>query len=70
MQASECLREWLASNLLERDFRVTAVAPGLLWTPLNPADKPAEKAEFGKHSDMGQSAQTEEVSPVMGGPYG
>jgi NAD(P)-dependent dehydrogenase (short-subunit alcohol dehydrogenase family) len=55
----------LASNLLERGIRVNAVAPGPVWTPLNPADKPAEKvAEFGAHSDMGRPAQPEEISPA------
>ncbi|MGH8076466.1 MAG: SDR family oxidoreductase [Lysobacter sp.] len=55
----------LASNLLERGIRVNAVAPGPVWTPLNPADKPDEDvAEFGAHSDMGRPAQPEEISPA------
>ncbi|MGH8026364.1 MAG: SDR family oxidoreductase [Pseudoxanthomonas sp.] len=55
----------LASNLLERGIRVNCVAPGPVWTPLNPADKPAEEvAEFGQDSDMGRPAQPEEISPA------
>ncbi|MCY7312343.1 MAG: SDR family oxidoreductase [Pseudoxanthomonas sp.] len=55
----------LASNLLERGIRVNCVAPGPVWTPLNPADKPAEEvAEFGQGSDMGRPAQPEEISPA------
>ncbi|WP_300650088.1 SDR family oxidoreductase [Hydrogenophaga sp.] len=55
----------LASNLLERGIRVNAVAPGPVWTPLNPADQPAEKvAEFGRNTDMKRPAQPEELSPV------
>jgi NAD(P)-dependent dehydrogenase (short-subunit alcohol dehydrogenase family) len=36
-----------------------------VWTPLNPADKPAgQVAEFGQDSDMKRAAQPEELSPA------
>jgi NAD(P)-dependent dehydrogenase (short-subunit alcohol dehydrogenase family) len=55
----------LASHLLPRGIRVNAVAPGPVWTPLNPADRPAAKvAEFGADSDMRRPAQPEEISPA------
>lgn len=56
----------LASNLLDRGIRVNAVAPGPVWTPFNPADKPADEvAEFGKDSAMKRPAQPEELSPAF-----
>ncbi|MDB5932197.1 MAG: short-chain dehydrogenase/reductase [Polaromonas sp.] len=55
----------LASNLIEKGIRVNAVAPGPVWTPLNPADKSAQDIQkFGSDTDMKRPAQPEELSPA------
>ena len=57
----------LAMQLIEREIRVNAVAPGPVWTPLNPSDTGAtakEAAEFGADSPMKRPAQPEELAPA------
>ena len=56
----------LASNVLDKGIRVNAVAPGPVWTPLNPADKSSPEGieQFGSQTDYRRAAQPEELSPA------
>jgi NAD(P)-dependent dehydrogenase (short-subunit alcohol dehydrogenase family) len=55
----------LSQALVEDGIRVNAVAPGPIWTPLNPfGGQPKEKIpEFGKDTPMGRAGQPNEVAP-------
>jgi NAD(P)-dependent dehydrogenase (short-subunit alcohol dehydrogenase family) len=57
----------LAVDLIDRSIRVNAVAPGPVWTPLNPSDDgmtPKDVAKFGQDNPMGRPAQPEELAPA------
>ena len=55
----------LAQNLIEKGIRVNCVAPGPVWTPLNPADAaPSDIAFFGADTPYKRPAQPEEVAPA------
>jgi NAD(P)-dependent dehydrogenase (short-subunit alcohol dehydrogenase family) len=57
----------LAQNLIDKGIRANVVAPGPVWTPLNPADKGASEdkvKEFGKQTPMERAAQPEEIAPA------
>ncbi|WJH38613.1 SDR family oxidoreductase (plasmid) [Aliirhizobium terrae] len=55
----------LASQLVPKGIRVNCVAPGPVWSPLNPSDKEADKvAQFGSGAPMKRPAQPEEIAPA------
>jgi NAD(P)-dependent dehydrogenase (short-subunit alcohol dehydrogenase family) len=55
----------LSENLVKDGIRVNAVAPGPIWTPLNPmGGKPKDELkDFGKNTPMGRPGQPNEVAP-------
>ena len=57
----------LSENLIEHGIRVNAVAPGPIWTPLNPmGGQPPEKMDsFGKDTPMGRPGEPNEVAPAF-----
>jgi len=55
----------LAKNLVKKCIRVNGVAPGPIWTPLNPfgGQPPEDVPKFGKDTPMGRPGQPNEVAP-------
>lgn len=65
--AIHTLTKVLAKQLADRGIRVNCVAPGPVWTPLNPADEgatPDKIATFGQKTPLGRPAQPEELAPA------
>ncbi|KTD73412.1 SDR family oxidoreductase [Legionella tucsonensis] len=55
----------LAKNLIDKGIRVNCVAPGPVWTPLNPAERTSESIKnFGGNTPIGRPAQPEEIAPA------
>ena len=57
----------LAQDVVDQGIRVNAIAPGPVWTPLNPSDAgmtPERVARFGEDNPMGRPAQPEELAPA------
>lgn len=65
--AINALTKTMAMDLIAKGIRENAVAPGPVWTPLNPSDAGASAkkvSRFGQQSPMGRPAQPEELAPA------
>jgi NAD(P)-dependent dehydrogenase (short-subunit alcohol dehydrogenase family) len=58
--------KWYRPRMRPMSAGSHCVAPGPVWTPLNPQAKPAEKIpEFGQGQPMKRPAQPEEIAPAF-----
>jgi NAD(P)-dependent dehydrogenase (short-subunit alcohol dehydrogenase family) len=57
----------LSQNLVGQGIRVNGVAPGPIWTPLNPMGgaSPEKLKTFGQKTPMGRPGQPNEVAPAF-----
>lgn len=56
----------LAKSLVKKGIRVNCVAPGPVWTPLNPSERSSEDIkDFGADIPYGRPAQPEEIAPTF-----
>ena len=56
----------LATNLADKNIRVNAVAPGVFWTPLQPACWEAQKIPtLGSDAPMGRAGHPYEIAPLF-----
>ncbi len=56
----------LATNLAKKNIRVNAIAPGVFWTPLQPACWEAEKIPtLGSDAPMGRAGHPYEIAPLF-----
>ncbi|MDO9487128.1 MAG: SDR family oxidoreductase, partial [Sphingomonadaceae bacterium] len=55
----------LSGNLVKKGIRVNGVAPGPIWTPLNPCGGASEEKmeSFGENTPMGRPGEPWEVAP-------
>ncbi|HEY1605282.1 MAG TPA: SDR family oxidoreductase [Allosphingosinicella sp.] len=55
----------LSENMIGKGIRVNGVAPGPIWTPLNPSGGASKDKlkDFGKNVPMGRPGQPNEVAP-------
>lgn len=64
--AIKAFTQGLGQQLADKGIRVNAVAPGPVWTPLQPSyGQPMEKlTKFGQQAPLGRAGQPAELAPV------